>query len=414
MKKILLGLTGSIAGIKAYDIIRGFQDRGIEVQCMLSSGGEVFVSRVALEAISQYRVLGPEICATDSVKSGNEIVTKKITKELYSHIYASREVDAIVIAPASANSIARLAHGNADDFLLALCLARDINIPVLMAPAMNHFMWESEAVQENIMILRNRGWNIIPPQSDEKLACGEVGEGKMATVSEIIISTERACSKNILEGKTVVINSGGTRSYLDPVRFVGNESSGYTGALLAELCFVLGAKKIYALQANSKYPVPNFLGIVHSVQTAEQMDVVFRKYSNEADICIFSAAVSDFRVVDTKDIKIKKQREGELYTLSLLPEIDIAEQFGYQKKAHQTSIGFALETPHSQGEMELLLRAKANKKNFDILIGNTPKSFENTEAEFWIYTAKDDKVVYHNGEKKGVLQKMLENIDKIK
>lgn len=399
MKKILLAITGSIAAVRSYELIRVFQSRGVEVQCVVTNAGEKFISRLALESLSGYPVVGPHIFTFPEIIDPR----KKIVQDLYAHIELSKTADAIIVAPASAESISKITHGNANDFLSALILASQK--PLILAPAMNSKMWDSVAVQENIALLENRGVHIIPPQVHGVLACGEKGIGKMEEIESIVSRVFRAVSSSPLQGKNILINTGGTKEYIDPVRFVGNESSGLTGKIFATLCVEMGAKNVQLIQGNSRHKVSDKLVNVTRVQSTEEMKNAMEIHFTESDIIIFSGAVADFIPDVVSKSKIKKSDTMPL--LQLKKNIDIAEYFSRKKQPHQRFIGFALETEEDEAKLKNTLHQKSLQKKFDILLGNTPNSFDASSASFLIYSSKNDTFEEFSGEKKSIFHNIL-------
>ena len=397
-----MAITGSIAAVKSYDAIRIFQKNGYDVQCVVSSGGEKFISRLALESLSGYPVLGPDIFSFKNSENENltlENYNKKNTSEIFAHIECTKNIEAIVVLPASANFLANFAHGRATDFLSATMLA---NVkPVLLCPAMNSGMWENKVVQNNIKIIQNIYKNttkleIINPQNDGVLACGDIGAGKLAHLENIFLHFQKLLEKNkaenknenkknAIQDKTILINMGGTQEKIDPVRCIGNFSSGETGKIIAEQCFILGAKKVICIIGNVSVNFENLKGIKNfeiiklENNSAQEMLEATEKYSKNADIVIFSAAVSDFTPKKYSHNKIKKYTDNALCALDnieLSETVDIAQyisnKYGNNKKIF---IGFALETEENNAKRKIIIQKKSESKNLDYIFGNAPKNF---------------------------------------
>ncbi len=404
MKKILLCITGSVAAVKNYEIIRKFQKENYEVQCVVSKGGEKFISRLALESLTGFQVLGPDIFSFQY----SENPTEKIKKEIYAHIEASKNIEGIVIAPCSANSLSDIAHGKGDNFLLALLLANET--PVLLAPAMNDRMWRNEAMQNNIKKMKKCNYFFVPPQTDEILACGDIGSGKMAETETIFLYYKKMIcqkeKKNILKGKNILINAGGTKEFIDPVRYIGNESSGLTGKIFAEQSFILGAKTITVVTGNISVSYNDDISENFHFSSSAEIKKEMEKYFNNSDIIIFSAAISDYIPLKKSDEKIKKSSKNSL-SLSFKENIDIASFFAQKKKKNQKFIGFALETETDEKKLENILKQKLEKKGFDIILGNSPKSFSSHQAEFLVYDRKNNEFLKKQGKKKNIFSELL-------
>ncbi len=395
-KKILLAITGSIAAVKAYDAIRMFQNDGYEVQCVVSKGGEKFISRLSLEALSLYPVLGPDIFSFPSSEHTNltlQNYTTKHSSDIFAHIECTKDVDAVVVLPASANFLADFSQGRASDFLSSMMLAN--TKPVLLCPAMNGNMWKNEAVQNNIKQIKKREGNIeiVAPQKSGILACGDEGVGKLALLQNIRLYLEKVLAKhgtiNTLENTTVVITMGGTQEKIDPVRFLGNFSSGETGKIIAEQCFILGAKKVICIVGNVSVSleylkeIENFEIVTLNNNSAQEMLIATEKYVQDADIIIFAAAVADFTPKNYSENKIKKIHDnGSIpahVVLDLQETIDIAKYITeYCKKTlnnKQIFVGFALETEKKREHFKQIIQQKCEKKNLDYVLGNTPQNF---------------------------------------
>ena len=418
-----MAITGSIAAVKSYDATRMFQNNGYDVQCIVSNGGERFISRLALESLSGYPVLGPDIFSfKNSEASKHENLTrenynKKNISEIFAHIECTKNIDAVVVLPASANFLANFAHGCATDFLSATILA---NIkPVLLCPAMNAGMWENKVVQNNIKIIQNIYKNttnleIINPQQSGVLACGDVGVGKLAHLENIFLHFQKLVEKNrnennkenTIRNKIVVINMGGTQEQIDPVRFIGNFSSGETGKIIAEQCFILGAKKVICIVGNvnvsfkNLQEIKNFEIIKLENNSAQEMLEATEKYSKNADIVIFAAAVSDFTPKKYSQNKIKKDSNKNicnLYTIDLSETADIAKYISNKyinniSNNNKIFVGFALETEENSVKLKTIIQKKCESKNLDYIFGNSPKNFnQNKNSNAYNYSLYSKK-----------------------
>ncbi len=388
--KIILAITGSIAAVRSYDLIRALQAKGHDVQCVLSKGGGSFVSRLALEALSGNPVLGPDIFS----------FSEDETRDVFSHINASKNADAIIIAPASANTLAKLAHGLADDYLQNLVLA-NASCPVLLAPAMNENMWKNAATQVNSAILQERGMIIIPPQKTGVLACGVEGEGKMATQETIALYFEKSISPQKYAGKKVLISLGGTQENIDSVRFIGNSSSGKTGLALANAFFVMGAE-VSLVAGNHFVSLNADCFDIQNVKTTNEMLKAMQIHFQKSDIVVFSAAVADYTPKNPSAQKLEKPKTGEGITLDFVQTVDIAKTFSLQKKENQIFIGFCLASENLEQKMQ----EKLKRKGFDVIIGNSEQNLGSNYGKYLVYSTKTGFTEFE-GEKGNVMREVL-------
>ncbi|HWG39216.1 MAG TPA: bifunctional phosphopantothenoylcysteine decarboxylase/phosphopantothenate--cysteine ligase CoaBC, partial [Candidatus Acidoferrales bacterium] len=304
--KIALGVTGGIAAYKAAELVRLLQDRGVRVQVVMTRAAQEFVRPLTFAALSGEKVI------TDLFGAGAEEPNIDSAVE---HIAVAQSIDALVIAPATADVIAKLAHGEANDFLTTLFLAT--TAPVVIAPAMNVNMWENSATQANIQTLKTRGYTVVEPDSGY-LACGMVGAGRLAaneTIVKAVLKTLHA--EQDLVGETVLITAGPTREPIDPVRYIGNRSSGKMGYALAEAALRRGAKVILISGPTGLKP-PSAAEVIQVQTAAEMRDAVLTQLER-ATIVVKAAAVADFTVRQAIDEKIK--RKGPM-TLELEPTAD--------------------------------------------------------------------------------------------
>lgn len=355
-KKIVLGITGSIAAYKACYIIRGLIKRGAEVQVVITPAGKEFITPITLSALTSKPVISEFFAQRDGTWN--------------SHVDLGLWADAVLIAPATASTIGKMANGIADNMLITTYLSA--KAPVFVAPAMDLDMFAHPSTQKNLDTLRSYGNHIIEPTSGE-LASHLVGKGRMEEPENIILHLEKyfAAKEGDLVGKTIMITTGPTYEKIDPVRFIGNYSSGKMGFALADECAGRGAKVILItgpVQQTTHFPMHQWF----NVESAEQMyDVALTMFSY-ADAAILSAAVADYTPEQVADAKIKREKTGNM-SLNLVPTQDIAATLG-QLKSTLTSklskkvlVGFALETNDEQHNAE----DKLNRKNLDFIVLNS-------------------------------------------
>jgi phosphopantothenoylcysteine decarboxylase/phosphopantothenate--cysteine ligase len=346
--KVALGVTGGIAAYKAAELVRLLQDRGVRVQVVMTRAAQEFVRPLTFAALSGEKVI------TDLFGAGAEEPNIDSAVE---HIAVAQAIDALVVAPATADVIAKFAHGEANDFLTTLFLAT--TAPVIVAPAMNVNMWDNAATQANIQTLKVRGVTVVEPDSGY-LACGMVGAGRLAANETIVLAVLKALkAEQDLAGETVLVTAGPTREPIDPVRYIGNRSSGKMGYALAEAALRRGAKVILISGPTALKP-PSSAEVIQ-VQTAQQMRDAVMAHFDPATIVIKAAAVADF-TVRAADEKIK--RKGPM-TLELEPTIDILAELG-AKKGSRIVIGFAAET----NDVLANARKKLESKWLDAIVIN--------------------------------------------
>lgn len=347
-KKIVLGITGSIAAYKAAILTRGLIKKGAEVQIVITPAGKEFITPVTLSALTSKPVISEFFSQRDGT--------------WHSHVDLGLWADAMLIAPATASTIGKMAHGIADNMLITTYLS--MKAPVFIAPAMDLDMFAHPATQHNLDILRSYGNHIIEPASGE-LASHLVGKGRMEEPEQIIEVLETFfAQQQELEGKKILITAGPTYEKIDPVRFIGNYSSGKMGYALAEACAERGAEvTLVSGPVNLKTIHPNIHRI--DVESAEQMYEAAISAYTEADAGILCAAVADFTPETVAGQKIKREKED--LVLRLKPTHDIAAALGKQKQAHQKLVGFALETTDELAHAQ----DKLNRKNFDFIVLNS-------------------------------------------
>ncbi|MDT8068869.1 MAG: bifunctional phosphopantothenoylcysteine decarboxylase/phosphopantothenate--cysteine ligase CoaBC [Terriglobia bacterium] len=348
--KIALGVSGGIAAYKAAEVMRQLQDRGIQVQVVMTRAAQEFVRPLTFAALSGEKVI------TDMFGEGH---AEPNVESAVEHIAIAQSIDALLVVPATADLLAKFANGIANDFLTTLYLAT--KAPVIVAPAMNVNMWEHEATRKNLETLRQRGVKIVEPGSGY-LACGMVGAGRLAEPETIVEATlETLGVSQDLKGETVLVTAGPTYEPIDPVRFLGNRSSGKMGYAIAEAAIRRGAKVILVSGPAALQP-PSAAEFV-PVETAQQMrDAVMVRFP-DATIVIKAAAVGDYRVREASSHKIKREKA---VSLELEPNPDILAELGAARFDKHILIGFAAETENGLENA----RKKLAKKRVDAIVLN--------------------------------------------
>jgi phosphopantothenoylcysteine decarboxylase / phosphopantothenate---cysteine ligase len=358
-KKILIGITGSIAAYKAASVIRLLIKQGAEVQVIMTAAATNFITPLTISTLSKNKVY------THLFEDG--------TWE--NHVMLGRWADVMLVAPASCNSIAKMANGICDNMLQAVYLSA--TCPVIVAPAMDEDMWLHKSTKQNLKLLEGYG-NIILPVTSGELASGLNGPGRMAEPEDIILFLEQHfnTSKKLV-GKTVLISAGPTYEQIDPVRFIGNNSSGKMGIAIASLCQQMGAT-VHLVLGPSQQQVPQGITCTHVKSAAEMYEACTNIFPT-ADIAIMSAAVADYTPIETATEKIKKKEDG--LTITLTKTKDILKQLGSVKKENQILVGFALETNNEQENA----MGKLHSKNADFIVLN---SLRQSGAGFGVDTNK--------------------------
>lgn len=356
--KVLLGVTGGIAAYKALELTRLFIKAAHEVQVVMTSGAKEFIQPLSFQALSGRPV-------RDSLFDENQ-------EAGMGHIELARWADVIVVAPASAESLAKFRMGRADDLLTTLILAT--TKPILVAPAMNRVMWSNEATQENVAILKQRGWQLLNPGKGGQ-ACGEIGEGRMPEPQDIYTASlqyyestqafakSMEALKKFWQGKSVLVTAGPTFEEIDPVRYLGNRSSGKMGFAIAELAALAGACVTLIAGPVQLKQADNIQRI--DVRSAHQMFVQVQQLYAHHEFFISAAAVADFRVAKPFKQKIKKQPEQADLTLSLEKNPDILAWVAQQENKPFT-VGFAAETEN----VLAYAKDKLQRKNLDMICAN--------------------------------------------
>ncbi len=345
-RRILLIISGGIAAYKSLDLIRRLRDEGADVRCVLTKGGAEFITPLSVGALSENKVFSDIFSLTDEQEMG--------------HIRLARDCDLVLVAPATAHIIAKHAQGLADDLASTVLLATDK--PVMFAPAMNPVMWQNKAVQDNLSILKQRGIRILEPASGD-MACGENGTGRLPDVMEIVRSVVDFFKiSGPLQGLKALVTSGPTHEPIDPVRFLGNRSSGKQGHAIAQALYLAGAD-VTLVSGPVTIPDPKGVRVLRVSTAQEMLDACIK--SLPADIAVCAAAVADFRPEDVSDIKLKKSGSEGL-GLKLVQNPDILATLSKSNQRPRLVVGFAAETNDGLENAKV----KIEKKGCDWLVLN--------------------------------------------
>lgn len=344
-KRILLGVSGGIAIYKIPDLLSRLRKAGAETRVVMTEGAARFVTPLTFQTMS-----------------GHMVYTDLFAEEegMIPHIDLTREADLFLIAPATANILAKMANGIADDLLSATALAA--HCPVLIAPAMNVVMYHNAATQENLKTLRSRGISVLDPEAGW-LACQEEGEGRMPEPVSLLLAVESALTEKDLAGKRILVSAGPTRERLDPVRFLTNDSSGKQGVAIAKRAAMRGAD-VTLVHGEMKVPVPQGVRAI-AVESTEDMLAALEKEFPKTDALLMAAAPADFRPVEEKTQKIKGADDGKVHILEMVDTPDILRHLATMK-THQTVIGFATESEKVLDHA----REKLKKKKLDYIVAN--------------------------------------------
>jgi len=349
--RVVLGISGGIAAYKAAELLRLLQEGGLEVQVVMTRNACEFVAPLTFAALSGRKVITEMF---GGAPGGANL------ESAIEHMAVAQAADALVIAPATANLLAKIAHGIADDFLSTLCLA--IKVPLIVAPAMNVNMWEHPATQENLRVLKERGVKVVPPD-EGYLACGMSGAGRLASLEKIAqaVSTALGLSDD-LKGERVLVTAGPTQEPLDEVRYLSNRSSGKMGYALAQASRRRGAQVV--LVSGPTHLEPPTGAEVERVRTAAQMAEAVLRHFERATVTLMTAAVADFRPAQVHPGKIKKQDGTPAITLEPTP--DILALLAARRKPGQVVVGFAAETENLLAHAA----AKLREKHLDLIVAN--------------------------------------------
>lgn len=352
-KTVLLCVTGCIAAYKSCEIARALQKVGVRVKVCMTEHATSFVGPTTFRALTREEV------AVDLFDNPSDPIH---------HISLAKEPDVVLVAPATANVVAKVAHGQADDLLTTTILATDA--PVVVAPAMNVGMWQAEATQKNIATLEQRGFDIVRPATGY-LACGDTGEGKLADVDDIVARTLVALeTSQALAGERVLITAGGTREAIDPVRYIGNRSSGKMGHALARAARAMGAE-VTLVTASTQLSIPFGVEGVRVESAAQMLDAVSQRF-DACTMLICAAAVADYAPAHPAPHKLSKA-DGELTHIDLVKTADILAEMS-RVKGKRVVIGFAAET----NDLVRRARAKLERKGCDAIVANDVSRAEST------------------------------------
>jgi len=390
--KILLGVGGGIAAYKAAELARLLMQQDHQVQAIMTKAGEEFVRPLTFAALTGRKVLTDLFAIESAIE----------------HISVAQEHDLLVIAPATADLMGKLAHGLADDFLTTLYLA--FTGPVVLAPAMNVNMWQHPATQSNLETLRQRGHRIVEPESGY-LACGMTGPGRLAEPEAIAGAIDAETRKRRdLDAEVVLITAGPTQEPLDPVRYISNRSSGKMGFALAEAAAARGARVVLVSGPVHLAPPRGWVELI-SVRTAEEMRTKVMENLGPATIVIKAAAVADFHLSRVPDQKVKKT--AARISLELDPTPDILAEVG-RKKGDRLLIGFAAETQNLAQEA----RRKLESKNCDMVVGNlvggSDLGFESDENEVILALSTGETVAVPRAPKREVADRIFDELLKLR
>lgn len=389
---VVVGVTGGIAAYKAVGVIRALVLAGHDVHVVATDAALRFVGKPTLEAISR------NLVHTDLYEGVAEV----------RHVAIGQAADLIVIAPATANSIAKLAGGLADDLLGNTVLAS--RAPVVIAPAMHTEMWQNPATVANVALLAARGVTIVGP-SVGQLTGTDSGAGRMVEPEEIVAAALAVLRPRDLSGRRILVTAGGTREALDPVRFIGNRSSGKQGVAIAVAAAARGAE-VTLIGANLEVAAPASVLVKHVVSTEELADAVGASVA-EAEVVIMAAAVSDYRPETVAEDKIKKDTAGDRITIELVRNPDILAGLALNRPAGQVIVGFAAETENDRTALLALGRAKIARKGSDLLVLNRVGWTEGFATDGNAVTVLDragDIVMEASGSKSSVADRILDAV----
>jgi phosphopantothenoylcysteine decarboxylase/phosphopantothenate--cysteine ligase len=399
---VVLGVGGGIAAYKSAELARALMERGMRVQVVMTDAARQFITPLTFASLTGNKVI------TGLFASGNSDETLSSAVE---HIAVAQDNEVLVIAPATADLMARLAHGLADDFLTTMYLA--FTGRVVLAPAMNNNMWAHPATQENLETLRKRGHVIVEPE-EGLLACGTTGPGRLAEparIADVVANLRSGLSNHSrdLEGETVLITAGPTQEPLDPVRFISNRSSGKMGYALAEAAAERGAEVIL-VSGPVLLAEPRGVRVVHVRTALEMHDAVFAHLS-EASIIVKAAAVADYHLAQVPRHKIKKT--AMRMSLDLDPTLDILAELG-RKKGDRLLIGFAAETEN----LVESARQKLESKNCDMVVANLVNQeatgFEADENEVVLVLSTGETIPLSRAPKRVIADRIFDQVLKLR
>lgn len=390
---VVVGITGGIAAYKAVGVVRGFVLAGHDVHVVASENALRFVGRPTLEAISRNPV------HTELFEGVAEV----------RHVAIGQSADLVVVAPATADSIARMAAGLASDLLGNTLLAT--TAPVVIAPAMHTEMWRHPATVANIATLRSRGVVIVGPASGQ-LTGSDAGEGRMSEPETIVAAAMAVLRPRDLLGVRILVSAGGTREPLDPVRYIGNRSSGRQGLAIAEAARDRGAEVVLVAAHLETGPPPTGVRLV-PVSTAEELRAAMHEESRTADVVVMAAAVADYRPAEVSSAKIKKESAGDELTLRLVRNPDILRELVDARPSGQRIVGFAAETEPDDDRLLEVARRKAARKGADALVVNRvgwTETFGAPDNRVVILGSDGEVLAAAAGSKAEVAQRVLDMI----
>ena len=388
MKNVVIGVTGGIAAYKALEVVSALKKLGIGVDVAMSTSAQEFVRPLSFQSLSQNAVL-------------TDMFMEPKAWEI-AHISLAKKADVFAIVPATANMIGKIAGGIADDFISTSIMATEAK--KLIAPAMNTKMFANPIVQENIAKLRSHGYSFTMPGSG-RLACGDVGEGKLANVQDIVDDIlSLLYQRNDFEGKKVLVTAGGTVAPIDPVRLISNRSSGKMGISIAEAARDRGAD-VTLVYGEVSVPLPSGVRLIEARTNSEMMDAALSVYDS-MDYVIKAAAVSDFKVRNYSETKIKK-KDGPL-VIELEKDNDILHEMGMRKKS-QVLVGFAAESH----DIEKYATDKLERKNLDFIAANDisgGKVFGEDRNSLVLYSRDGRKIPFGDLSKRETADRLLDEI----
>lgn len=394
--RVVVGITGGIAAYKAVAVVRGLVLAGHDVHVVATDNALRFVGRPTLEAISR------NLVHSDLYEGVAEV----------RHVALGQSADLVVIAPATANTIAKIAAGLADDLLGNTVLATEA--PVVIAPAMHSEMWRNPATVANIATLRARGIHLVGPVAGQ-LTGTDSGIGRMAEPDDIVRAALAVVGPRDLEGRRVLVTAGGTREPLDPVRFLGNRSSGRQGVAIARAAAARGAEVVLlAAHLDDGVLGGEVPGLtVRQVGTAAELRDAALEEAARADVVVMAAAVADYRPESVADAKIKKDDVGDTLELRLVKNADILRDLTAARRPGQVIVGFAAETEPDDARLLEIARAKAARKGVDLLVLNRvgwDRGFGTERNEVVVLSGAGDRVAEAAGEKTEVAERLLDLI----
>ncbi|HAS6020733.1 TPA: bifunctional phosphopantothenoylcysteine decarboxylase/phosphopantothenate--cysteine ligase CoaBC [Vibrio vulnificus] len=373
-KKILLGISGGIAAYKCADLTRRLKERGAEVQVVMTKAAKEFITPLTMQAVSGRPVSDSLLDPAAEASMG--------------HIELAKWADLILLAPATADLIARMAAGMGNDLLTTLVLATDA--PVAVSPAMNQQMYRNVATQENIATLSRRGMEIWGPAAGEQ-ACGDVGPGRMLEPMQLVALCEQFFQPKPLQDKSILITAGPTREAIDPVRYITNHSSGKMGYALAQAAMQLGAN-VTLVSGPVSLPTPVNVNRINVDSAQEMYDAVMAQASDH-DIFISCAAVADYRPATIAEQKLKKTDDSDEMTITMVKNPDIVASVSAMMENRPFTVGFAAET----NDVEVYARRKLEKKKLDLLCANDVsvegQGFNSSDNAITLYWSQGEKAL---------------------